>query len=335
MPETSLSVVVPCYNEQEVVREFHRRTTVVCAGLGIRHEIVLINDGSKDKTWEIICELVRTDSRVVGLNLSRNHGHQLALTAGLSICRYDRILIIDADLQDPPELLPQMMKLMDDGVDVVYGQRQKRAAETWFKRASAAMFYRLIDKLTDTRIPRDTGDFRLITRRVLLVLASMPERHRFIRGLIGWIGFRQEPIFYNRDARLAGETKYPLRKMVRFALDAITSFSTKPLMLASYLGFAFSAFAFALLIYTFISWLLFKAVSGWSSMMAGMSLLGGIQLLVLGIFGEYLGRLVEQSKGRPLYIIDNVVRNEDADTASASPAPFPQEPAAITAETNQ
>src|SRR5437899_5866486 len=210
----ALSVVAPCFNEEGVLPEFVRRVGVVLDGLGITAEIVLVDDGSRDATWQVMTDAAAKDSRIVAVRLMRNHGHQLALTAGLSICRGERILIIDADLQDPPELLPEMMKLMDQmGADVVYGRRRQREGDSLFKRATAAAFYRLIGRMTDVEIPLDAGDFRLITRRVLDLLIAMPERHRFIRGMVAWIGGKQVPLVYDRKARVAGASKYPLAKM--------------------------------------------------------------------------------------------------------------------------
>jgi len=252
---------------------------------------------------------VEQDCHIVGLALSRNHGHQLALTAGLSVCRGNRILIIDADLQDPPELLGEMMALMDQGADVVYGQRVSRAGETWHKKTTASLFYRLLSTMTDLPIPSDTGDFRLISRRALLVLQSMPEQHRFIRGMVSWIGFRQVPVRYNRAERFAGETKYPLHKMIRLAVDAITGFSTQPLRISLHLGFVLGLMSAALLAYTLISWIYLGAVQGWTSLMAVVLMLGCAQMLFLGIMGEYLGRLYMQSKQRPLFVISDIARS--------------------------
>jgi dolichol-phosphate mannosyltransferase len=302
-----LSIVAPCYNEEAVLPEFYRRVTAVAAPLERPYELVLINDGSRDRTWEIMTDMAQRDPHLVCVKLSRNHGHQLALTAGLSLCRGERVLILDADLQDPPELLPQMLALMDEGAEVVYGQRRQRAGETALKLRTARFFYRFINWLTDVPIPKDCGDFRLLSRRVLDLFLAMPERHRFVRGMISWLGFRQVPLLYDRDARFAGETHYPMRKMIRLAVDAITGFSVRPLLLASLMGVLFSMVAFVLLIYALVSWLLFDAVHGWTSQMVVITLLGGIQLLVLGIQGEYLGRLYEQGKGRPLFLIDEVV----------------------------
>jgi glycosyltransferase involved in cell wall biosynthesis len=237
----------------------------------------------------------------------RNRGHQLALTAGLSVCRGERILIIDADLQDPPELLPDMMALMDQGADVVYGQRRQREGDGLFKRATAAAFYRLIGRMTDVEIPLDAGDFRLITRRVLDLLVAMPERHRFVRGMVAWIGGKQVPLPYDRKARAAGESKYPLAKMMRFAADAITAFSVVPLMASMTIGWVMAAIGFAFFVYSIVGWTFGHTLPGWTSLMAAVGLLGGMQFLMLGIIGAYLGRLYDQSKGRPLFMIRDIV----------------------------
>ena len=307
-PAPDLSVVAPCYNEQDGLDEVHRQVASVCEQLGRPYEIVLVNDGSTDHTWNKMLELASVDPHLVCVKLSRNHGHQLALTAGLTICRGKRILIIDADLQDPPKLLPDMLKLMDRGADVVYGQRQRRAAESAFKMITAKLFYRVLERMTDVAIPRDTGDFRLISRRALNALLAMPERHRFIRGMVSWIGFNQVPLLYNRGARFAGETKYPLRKMWRLAVDAITGFSTKPLRFANLAGFLTSLLAFGLVIFSIVSYFQGKTIAGWTSVIAVVALLSGTQMFVLGILGEYIGRLYEESKGRPLFLIDQIIR---------------------------
>ena len=244
LPHPALSVVAPCYNEQEVLPEFLRRIGAVLDKAAGVAEVVLVDDGSRDRTWDVMTAAAAADRRIVAVRLMRNHGHQLALTAGLSVCRGERILIIDADLQDPPELLPDMMALMDQGADVVYGQRRQRDGESLFKRATAAGFYRLINRLTDVDIPADAGDFRLVTRRVLDLLLAMPERHRFIRGMVAWIGGRQVPLIYDRHARAAGESKYPLSKMIRFAADAITAFSVVPLMASMTIGWVMAAVGF-------------------------------------------------------------------------------------------
>ena len=303
----ALSVVAPCFNEEGVLPEFLQRVGLVLDGLGGTAEIVLVDDGSRDGTWRLMNEAAAKDKRVVAVRLMRNHGHQLALTAGLSVCRGERILIIDADLQDPPELLPDMMKLLDDGADVVYGQRRQREGETLFKRATAAAFYRLIGRMTDVEIPLDAGDFRLLTRRVLDILLAMPERHRFVRGMVAWIGGRQVTIAYDRKARAAGESKYPLARMIRFAADAITAFSVVPLMASMTIGWVMAAVGFTFFIYSIVGWLLGLNLPGWTSLMAAVGLLGGMQFLMLGIIGAYLGRLYDQSKGRPLFMIRDIV----------------------------
>lgn len=302
-----LSVVVPCFDEEAGLGELHRRVTAVCeATLHGDYEIILVNDGSRDATWDVMRRLADGDPHLVVVNLSRNHGHQLALTAGLAFARGQRILIIDADLQDPPELLPQMLKLIDEGADVVYGQRRQREGETRFKTMTASLFYRLLQRLTDIEIPPDTGDFRLMTRRSLDLLNAMPEQYRFIRGMISWIGLKQVPLLYDRSARFAGETKYPLLKMLRFALDAITGFSTVPLRVASVLGLGMGVISLIMLSYTLGSWALGRVVEGWTSLSTIVLIVSSVQLLVLGVLGEYLGRLYMQSKQRPLFIVDTV-----------------------------
>lgn len=319
-----LSVVVPCFNEEETLPELHRRVSAVCRGVaGTSYEMVLVDDGSSDSTWRQIAGLAASDSKVVGVSLSRNYGHQLALSAGLSVCRGARILVLDADLQDPPELLPQMMSMMDDGADVVYGQRSVRLGETRFKRWSAASFYRVLNWLVDIRIPTDTGDFRLMSRRVLQLLNDMPEQYRFVRGMVSWLGFLQVPITYERQQRYAGTTKYPLHKMLKFALDAITSFSVRPLRIASALGIVFGVLGLLGLVYALGSWFAGNAIQGWASVIVAVLILSSAQLFVLGIFGEYLGRLYIESKRRPTFVISEIVRQP----SPMSPSAFGQEPA--------
>jgi dolichol-phosphate mannosyltransferase len=276
------------------------------------YEIILVNDGSRDGTWNLMCQLADADPHVAAISLSRNHGHQLALTAGLTFARGQRILIIDADLQDPPELLPEMMRLMDEGADIVYGQRRRRQGETPFKRLSAKLFYRLLERITDICIPTDTGDFRLMSRRSLDILNSMPEQSRFVRGMVSWIGLKQVPLAYDRDPRFAGETKYPLLKMVRFGIDAVTGFSIVPLRIASFLGILMAVISLIMLSYTLGSWVIGQTVVGWTSLSTIVLTVSSVQLLVLGILGEYLGRLYMESKGRPLFIIDTVYTSAEA-----------------------
>lgn len=303
----ALSAVVPCFNEEPGLAALVARLSAACAqAVGDDFEIVLVNDGSKDGTWAEILRLSEDVPQLVGVNLARNHGHQLALTAGLFLARGKRVFIVDADLQDPPELLPQMMAALDAGFDVAYGQRIQRDGETWFKKASASAFYRLLQRLTDAPIPADTGDFRLMTRQVLDVLLSMPEQHRFVRGMVAWIGFRQTAIPYRRDARFAGDTKYPLRKMIAFAMDAITGFSVAPLRLSLYLGLLSVFSAIVLGAFVFWSWLTGHTAPGWTSIAIIVLAFGAMQMICLAILGEYLGRTYMQTKHRPLFIIQTI-----------------------------
>ena len=305
---TALSIVVPCYNEQECLAELHQRLTKVAnATAGEDYELVLINDGSKDSSWAMMREIAARDPRLVAINLSRNHGHQLALTAGLDLCRGDKILIIDADLQDPPELLGDMLAVMErEEADVVYGVRRARAGETRFKRATAAAFYRLLSRATEVDIPVDAGDFRVISRRALDALLAMPEQARFVRGMVAWIGFRQIPFAYDRKQRFAGKTKYPLGKMISFALDALTGFSSAPLKLASHAGLLLSAGSLLIVLYIFYAWAIGRSIPGWTSLMLVVVVLGAVQMFVLGLLGEYIGRLYNEAKRRPLYIIQEI-----------------------------
>jgi len=307
-----LSVVVPCFNEEACLRALHERLkSAALQAAGSEFEIVFVNDGSRDGSWLLMQQLVREDPHVVAINLSRNHGHQLALTAGLDLCRGDQILIIDADLQDPPELLPAMLETMrSQEADVVYGVRRSRRGDTAFKRATAHSFYRLLSRATEVDIPLDTGDFRLMSRRALDALLAMPEQARFIRGMVAWIGFRQVPLAYDRDERFAGETKYPLKKMMRFALDALTGFSSAPLKLASHAGLALSVGSVLLLFYIAYAWLAGYSIQGWTSLMLVVVLLGAVQMFVLALMGEYIGRLYNEAKRRPLYIVQEVAGGE-------------------------
>ncbi len=307
-PRPRLSVVAPCYNEEEVLDEFVRRMSLACeAAVGPDYELVLVNDGSADSTWSKIVEQSSATPRIVGVNLARNHGHQIAVTAGLSLAAGERVLIIDADLQDPPELLGDLMARMDEGFDVVYGQRRKRDGETWFKLTTAGTFYRLLRRLTQVDIPANAGDFRLINRRTADLLNEMPEQQRFLRGMVAWLGGRQTPVLYDRDARFAGETKYTLRKMVRLALDAVTSFSAAPLRLATFSALAAGGTALSLAVYALIAYLFFEPVPGWTSTLIVILIFSAAQLISLGIIGEYLGRLYIQSKGRPLFMVQEIV----------------------------
>lgn len=309
---TALSIVVPCFNEEACLGALHERLSAAArASFGADYEVVLVNDGSRDSSWLVMQELAASDPKLVAINLSRNHGHQLALTAGLDLARGDLVLIIDADLQDPPELLGEMVETMRrEGADVVYGVRRSRAGETPFKRATAHGFYRLLARATEVDIPLDAGDFRLMSRRALDVFLAMPEQARFIRGMVAWLGFKQVPIAYDRDQRHAGETKYPLSKMVRFALDALTGFSSAPLKLASHAGLALSFGSVLIVLYILFAWVSGQSIPGWTSLMLVVVALGAVQMFVLALMGEYIGRLYNEAKRRPLYIVQEIAGGE-------------------------
>lgn len=310
------TVIAPIYNEKENIPELYRRVSEVLSSTGEPWELVLVDDGSRDGSTEQILELADQDLRVRPIIFSRNFGHQLAVTAGMDFSRGQAVVIIDSDLQDPPELILDLIDKWKEGYEVVYAVREEREGETFFKRTTASMFYRVINKITSVPIPVDTGDFRLMDRKVVNVLNRMREHHRFIRGMSVWVGFRQTGVKYRRAARQAGETKYPLRKMVRFASDAITGFSYLPLQLATYLGFI-SAGISILAIPVVIAirlWGSQEPLLGQATTLITVLFLGGIQLISLGILGEYVGRLYEQAKNRPLY----VVRQGPEDTSSYS-----------------
>jgi len=300
-----LSVVAPLYREEALVEAFYAR---VCSALeGLPFELVLVDDGSTDRTPELLDRIAERDERVRVVHLSRNFGHQTAITAGLDHARGDAVVMIDADLQDPPELLPEMLRTMEAAhADVVYGVRKTRRGDTAFKRATAHGFYRLLSRATEVDIPLDAGDFRLMSRKALDALLAMPEQARFIRGMVAWIGFRQVPFPYDRQERFAGETKYPLRKMMRFALDALTGFSSAPLKLASLAGFALSIGSLLLILFIAYSWLSGRSIQGWTSLMLVVVVLGAVQMFVLALMGEYIGRLYNEAKGRPLYVVQEV-----------------------------
>jgi len=305
---TALSIVVPCFNEDACLPVLHERLSAAArAAAGDDYEIVLVNDVSRDGSWATMQRLSEGNPNLLAVNLSRNHGHQLALTAGLDLCRGTKILIVDADLQDPPELLAPMLEVMDrESADVVYGVRKSRAGETAFKRATAHGFYRLLSRATEVDIPLDAGDFRLMSRRALDALLAMPEQARFIRGMVAWIGFRQVPFAYDRAERHAGETKYPISKMLRFALDALTGFSSAPLKLASFAGLMLSLSSLLLIAYIAYAWFAHRNIQGWTSLMLVVVVLGAIQMFVLALMGEYIGRLYNEAKGRPLYIVQEI-----------------------------
>jgi dolichol-phosphate mannosyltransferase len=301
------SVVIPVYNESEVLPTLYHRLTQVMEGLGEPYEIVFVNDGSTDASPLLLWELQAQDERVKLVNFSRNFGHQIAITAGLDYSAGQAVIVMDADLQDPPEVIPRLTAKWRAGYDVVFAVRESRKGESLFKRSTAALFYRLLRQLSVTDIPMDAGDFRLMSRRAVDAFKPIRERDRFVRGLVGWIGFRHTSITFVRDVRYAGETKYPLTKMVRFALNGIISFSFAPLQLATYLGFAVSLISFVYLVYAVgLKLLTDRVVQGWASVIVAVLFIGGVQLISLGIMGEYIGRIYEEVKQRPLYVIDQL-----------------------------
>ncbi len=301
--QPELSVVIPVYNEEINIVPMYDRLIATLSQCVDTLDIVYVDDGSADRSWEEISRLAQRDERVRGVRFARNFGHQAALTAGVDTARGRAVVIIDGDMQDPPEVIPEMVERWREGFEVVYGQRQDREGETWFKLATASLFYRILRGITNVEIPVDTGDFRLMGPRAVAAFRAMPERNRFIRGLVSWIGFRQTAVAYRRRARQAGETKFPLRKMLRFALDGITSFSFFPLRLATWTGFAVSTFAFLYIIVVLILKAIGVSWLGYTSLMASILFLGGVQLLMIGIMGEYLARIFDEVKRRPLYLV--------------------------------
>jgi dolichol-phosphate mannosyltransferase len=302
------SIVAPCYNEEGNLPELYRRVKEVMDQTGEPWELVLINDGSKDRTAEIMGELHAADPRVHYIDFARNFGHQIAVTAGIDYAQGDALIMIDSDLQDPPELALEMIEKWKEGYKVVYAVRRQRMGESWFKLFTAKLFYRIIYRITDVNIPLDTGDFRLMDRKVVNALKQMKERHRFIRGMTSWVGFSQTGVYYDRAERFAGETKYPLRKMIKFASDAVTSFSFFPLQLATYAGFIIAVLS-ALGVITVVIARLFgnQAFFGQATTLVMVLFLGGVQLMSLGIIGEYLGRIYDEVKGRPMYLVNEAV----------------------------
>jgi glycosyltransferase involved in cell wall biosynthesis len=300
-----LAVVVPAYNESAGLRDFHARLSAVLDGLDLSSEVLYVDDGSRDDTFTVMGTLRGADPRVSTLKLSRNFGKELALTAGLDHVDADAVVVIDADLQDPPELIPQFVELWRQGHDVVYGTRASRAGETGLKKLTAAAFYRVMGRLSQTPVPRDTGDFRLLSRRTVEALRQVRERQRFMKGLFAWVGFRQIPVVYHRDPRHAGRSKWNYWRLWNFAIDGITSFSGAPLKIATYVGLVAALFAFGYGVWVLGKALLFgDPVRGYPSLMVVVLFLGGVQLVALGVIGEYLGRMYLETKQRPLYLVD-------------------------------
>jgi dolichol-phosphate mannosyltransferase len=302
-----LSVIVPLYNEELVIRHMHEALTAALARNQLDYEIILVNDGSRDGTLAIAKELCWKDPRLKLVSFSRNFGHQIAITAGIDKAAGQAVVIIDADLQDPPEVILEMIEKWREGYQVVYGVRKERKGESFFKLATAALFYRILRMMTPVDIPADTGDFRLMDRQVVEQLKRMRERSRFVRGMVSWVGFKQGKVEYTRESRLLGETKYPFKKMVRFAIDGMLSFSQLPLRVSSGIGLACSFLAFVFMIYGFVVKYIYPetAIQGWASIFVASLFLGGIQLMSIGILGEYIGRMYDEIKGRPLYIIED------------------------------
>jgi len=320
-----LSVVVPCFNEEAVLPATHEQLSRVLGALErYDYELIFVDDGSRDNTFQLLREIQRGDSRVRVLRLSRNFGHQVAVTAGLETAAGDAVIVIDADLQDPPEIIPEMVRLWRDGNHVVYGSRAIREGESRFKLTTAKAFYRVINRLSETEIPLDSGDFRLMDRKVVDVLLEMPERGRFLRGMVSWIGFRQAPLPYKRRERRAGRSKYPLLKMIQFAMDGIISFSILPLRLAALTGLVTIWLAIVGIVVAVVVRLLglydLRLGRGWASLFVAILFMGGVQLLSLGVMGEYLGRIYTEVKRRPLYAVQERLGFEVAQVDRISPA---------------
>lgn len=315
MTDPTFSIIAPIYNELESLPELYRRVSEVMEKSGEPWELILVDDGSRDGSTEVIRQLASKDERIRPVIFARNFGHQIAVTAGLDYSRGKAVTIIDADLQDPPEVILEMIARWREGFEVVYAVRTEREGESWFKTFTASLFYRLIYRITDVKIPMDTGDFRLMDRKVVIVMNSMRERHRFLRGMSAWVGFRSIGVNYRRAARFAGETKYPFRKMFKLALNAITSFSYFPLQMATYIGFISAGLAILAIPVVIIMRVTgLQGFLGQASTLIAVLFLGGVQLISLGILGEYIGRIYDEVKGRPLYIVsqapDDLMKKE-------------------------
>lgn len=301
--DPELTVVAPVYNESEILDAFYEEVSKVLHDAGISYEILLVDDGSVDDSWAKMSQIRQADERVSLLKLSRNFGHQLAITAGMDYAAGQSVVIMDADLQDPPSVVPRMVERWREGYDVVYGVRTERAGETLFKKATAAMYYRILRTLTRADIPADAGDFRLLSRRAIDTMKRLPERHRYVRGLTAWVGYPQIGVEYERKARAAGETKFSVRKMMRFAADGILSFSSLPLRLATLLGLSVAALCIAYIVYAiYLKLALGVTLAGWTSLIVAVLFVGSVQLICLGILGSYLSRVYDEVKGRPIYV---------------------------------
>ncbi|TYS85321.1 glycosyltransferase family 2 protein [Rossellomorea aquimaris] len=303
-----ISIVIPMYFEEEVAQECYNRIKHVMVDHHIQYEFIFVNDGSTDRTLDILNEIALKDNQAKIVNFARNFGHQTAVTAGIDYASGDAIVIIDADLQDPPEVIPELIAKWREGYEIVYAKRKKRSGETKFKLLTAKYFYKFLNYMSDIDIPKDTGDFRIIDRKAADVFKTMTERNRFVRGMFSWVGFNQTYIEYERDERFAGETKYPLKKMIKFASDGIIAFSTKPLKLVMTIGFASVLISFFVLVYAIAVKLFGQGVeTGWASIMVAITFFSGVQLLGMGIVGEYIARIYDESKNRPIYIVKETV----------------------------
>ncbi|MDA2302621.1 glycosyltransferase family 2 protein [Bacillus cereus group sp. MYBK95-2] len=310
--EKLISIIVPMYFEEEVAQECYNCLKSVMLQNNINYEFIFVNDGSTDRTMEILKGISAEDSRAKIINFARNFGHQIAVTAGIDVAKGDAIVIIDADLQDPPEVIPELIAKWEEGYEVVYAKRKRRDGETWFKLVTAKYFYRFLNFMSDINIPKDTGDFRLIDCKVANVFKQMTERNRFVRGMMSWIGFRQTYIEYARNERFAGETKYPLKKMIKFASDGIIAFSTKPLRMVMTLGLISVLISIVVLIYSVIVKIIGQDIqTGWASLMVAITFFSGVQLLGLGIVGQYIARIYDESKNRPIYVVKETVNIEE------------------------
>lgn len=303
MARPELSIVIPIYNEEEVLPQLEGRVSALIAGLGLDAEVVFVDDGSRDRSFELLRAMAEKDKRFRVLSFARNFGHQRAITCGVEASRGKAVAVMDADLQDPPEVVREMVAKWREGFDVVYGRRRSREGESWFKLFSARMFYRIFAKLIPIEVPLDTGDFRLMSRRVVRTMRRLGETHRFVRGLVAWVGFKQTAVEYDRAARAAGTTKYPLKKMLAFAFDGIASFSILPLRLATYLGLAVGMISVLYALAAVVTHMIGVTVPGWTTTVVLVSFLFSVQLLVTGVLGEYVGRIYEQVKDRPLYVV--------------------------------
>ena len=313
--EVDISVIIPIFNEEKILPELYERLKQSVSSISSNHELIFVNDGSRDNSFGQLLNLSFADEKVFYFNLSRNFGHQIAVSAGLDACRGEVVVIIDGDLQDPPELIPELYRKYMEGYDVVYAKRRIRKGESAFKKATAKMFYRLLRKMTSINMPLDTGDYRLMNRKIVEYLKKMPEQNKFLRGQVAWLGLRQTGVLFDREVRKHGKSGYSLGKMVQFAMDGITGFSDKPLKLVTRLGFVISVFSFIVILYAIYShFFLHQTITGWTSLIISSMFIGGIQLLSIGIIGEYINRINKNVLNRPLYIIqDSNLKSDDAE----------------------